>query len=98
MIPQKTQAQRLYERSEEQLDVIEEGELLNWKQHPITIALLLNLKGDSEALKERWGAGEFTKESADATMQENSCMIGMNQATEKIIDWIELLTVENENA
>lgn len=60
-----------------------------WLSLEQTVDLVIKLKSDKETLMELWADGSFTGQSADNTLQINAKMIGMCQAIDSIVEYIE---------
>ena len=79
----------LYEKAEELFRSVPKEEVIAWCKHPITQSLVSSLYGDMAGHFEGWLNGEFTGESADATIQKNSKALGGVAAIESILAWVE---------
>ena len=79
----------LYERAEDLFSSVPQEEVVQWCKHPITLSLMQSLYGDMAGYFEGWSNGEYTGESAEATVQKNSKALGSVAAIEAILIWIE---------
>lgn len=75
----------------ELLAPLQADELKSWFEHPCTRSLMSTLNADLCVLMEQWKEGVYTDESADATVALNSKNIGICQAIEEILEYIETI-------
>lgn len=61
----------------------------DWRGEAVTQQLMKKLREDKGHIESLWSDGVFTGTTADETLQMNSKNIGMVQAIQDILDWIE---------
>jgi hypothetical protein len=75
-------ADKLRQRAAEQLIGLPETEVINWKEHPITLYLIKTLEADKLDIMEAWGNGQFLAESSEGTSQKNAKALGMLESVD----------------
>jgi len=82
-------ADTLYERAFEQLKVVTKGDYNDWRQNPLTLALVLALRGNVQEVSEFWKNGSFSGETSEQTAQLNARALGQVHAVEEVLEWID---------
>lgn len=88
-------SESLRQRSLELLMGLTQDEIYQWKQHPCTKYLLLELKADYLDIHAGWEAGNYTTEVADGTVQLNAESLGGVKAIRSLVEHIEELKVND---
>ena len=66
-----------YQRFQELIEGVDDDELLAWKAHDCTKALLWGLVHSEMVIMESWRNGKFTDQTKEGTDQQNAKALGM---------------------
>lgn len=66
--------------------VLTETEFLEWKQHPMTVALMELLEAKRDTLRRQWESGAFTDYEKDATTLVNVGNLGTCKGLAFVVD------------
>ena len=83
------ESDKLFARAQDQLTVVTRGDLADWKKNPLTLALVLSLRGQVQEVLETWKDGGYTTSSSEGTSQLNAQALATSQALEAVVEWID---------
>lgn len=89
---QKRQIEILTSRLDEILDTISGEDYISWRANPLTKALELKLKVDSEAVKDNWANGDYHENDKQLKAQ------GKAEYIEGLIDSLDTAKGDFEDA